>query len=75
LILLTLSLAVFVIIVDTTIVRLGPAATQLKAAASAAFFDGCAVGCLVAAGALLPAQPVPTVPSLDPPADRPTRSA
>jgi hypothetical protein len=47
---------------------LGPAAEQLRAAASTAFFDGFAVGCLVAAGvaalgallaaALLPAQPI-----------------
>src|SRR5262249_49881302 len=48
---------------------LGPAAAQLKAAASSAFFDGFAAGCLVAAGVaalgaiaaavLLPAQPLP----------------
>src|SRR5262249_4573299 len=47
---------------------LGPAAAQLKAAASSAFFDGFAAGCLVAAGVaalgaiaaavLLPAQPI-----------------
>jgi EmrB/QacA subfamily drug resistance transporter len=47
---------------------LGPAALQLRAAASVAFFDGFAVGCLVAAGVaalgaiaaavLLPAQPL-----------------
>jgi EmrB/QacA subfamily drug resistance transporter len=47
---------------------LGPAAAQLQEAASIAFFDGFAVGCLVAAGValvgavaaavLLPAQPV-----------------
>jgi EmrB/QacA subfamily drug resistance transporter len=49
---------------------LGPAALQLKAAASSAFFDGFAVGCLVAAGVaalgaiaaaiFLPAQPLTT---------------
>jgi hypothetical protein len=47
---------------------LGPLAAQLKATASAAFFDGFAAGCLVAAGVaaagaiaaavLLPAQPI-----------------
>jgi hypothetical protein len=47
---------------------LGPAGAQLKAAASSAFFDGFAAGCLVAAGVaalgaitaavLLPAQPI-----------------
>jgi hypothetical protein len=47
---------------------LGPAAAQLKEAASRAFFDGFAIGCLVAAGValagalvaavLLPAQPL-----------------
>jgi DHA2 family multidrug resistance protein-like MFS transporter len=47
---------------------LGPAAIQVKAAASGAFFDGFAVGCLVAAAVaalgaiaaavLLPAQPL-----------------
>ena len=36
---------------------LGSAATQLKDAASRAFFDGFAIGCLVAA-VLLPAHPV-----------------
>jgi len=50
---------------------LGPAALQLKAAASTAFFDGFATGCLVAAGVaalgamaaaiFLPAQPLATV--------------
>jgi EmrB/QacA subfamily drug resistance transporter len=49
---------------------LGPLAAQLRASASAAFFDGFAAGCLVAAGVaavgtiaaavLLPAQPIVT---------------
>lgn len=59
---------------------LGPAAAQLQEAASIAFFDGFAVGCLVAAGValvgaiaaavLLPAQPVvDTIEQLDPDPD------